>query len=160
MLAIPGPVFHALAQGCHQLIREGARLAGNVDHILEALGPLAGQLADRLRLALAQEQAGTSLESEPDSPQVSDLSTDPRIAAVQPVSAQSSSLYPDLSDLDEDYRSLLASLGTEALIVDEIVTATNLTPEAVSSMLLILELRGLVVCHDGGKWRRHHEIAL
>lgn len=35
--AIPGSIHHPGARGCHQLIREGATLVENVEHILEAL---------------------------------------------------------------------------------------------------------------------------
>ena len=37
---MPGPVDCRLSQGCHGLIRDGARLVGTVDDILEELGPL------------------------------------------------------------------------------------------------------------------------
>lgn len=160
VLAIPGPVYHPQAQGCHQLIREGAKLVANVDHILEALRPIAAQCAEQLQQALAGADTHELLESDTDSPHVSGLPTDLRTTVVRPVSAEPAASAHNLADLDEDYRLLLATLNTTPLVVDDIVTATDLTPEAVSSMLLILELKGLVVCHDGGKWCRHHEIAL
>ena len=40
VFAVPGPVDCRLSQGCHGLIRDGARLVGTVDDILEELGPL------------------------------------------------------------------------------------------------------------------------
>lgn len=43
VFALPGSIHSALAKGCHQLIREGARLVETVDEVLEAmhLSPLA-----------------------------------------------------------------------------------------------------------------------
>ncbi|RLS33678.1 MAG: DNA-protecting protein DprA [Planctomycetota bacterium] len=40
VFAVPGPVDCRLSQGCHSLIRDGAKLVATVDDILEELGPL------------------------------------------------------------------------------------------------------------------------
>jgi DNA processing protein len=40
VFAIPGPVDSLASQGCHALIRDGARLVETVDDILDELGPL------------------------------------------------------------------------------------------------------------------------
>jgi len=40
VLAMPGPVDSLASQGCHDLLRDGARLVTCVDDILEELGPL------------------------------------------------------------------------------------------------------------------------
>ncbi len=40
VFAVPGRVDQRTSQGCHQLIRDGARLVESVDDVLEELGPL------------------------------------------------------------------------------------------------------------------------
>ena len=41
VFAIPGPIDSRMSKGCHQLIRDGAKLVESVDDVLEELGPLA-----------------------------------------------------------------------------------------------------------------------
>jgi len=41
VFAMPGPIDSRMSRGCHQLIRDGAKLVQNIDDILEELGPLA-----------------------------------------------------------------------------------------------------------------------
>jgi DNA processing protein len=55
---------------------------------------------------------------------------------------------------DPDHRRVLASLGYDPAPIDLLVTRSGLTAEAVSSILLLLELRGLVESHGGGRYAR------
>ncbi|TCK16795.1 DNA protecting protein DprA [Thiogranum longum] len=56
--------------------------------------------------------------------------------------------------LAEDYRKLLDSMGYDAISVDELVQRSGLTPEEVSSMLLMLELEGHLASSAGGRYTR------
>ena len=69
------------------------------------------------------------------------------ILAAEPDTEQAPS---DDSALDADYRSLLAAIGHETTTVDQMVERSGLTAEAVSSMLLLLELQGFVEAAAGG----------
>ena len=55
---------------------------------------------------------------------------------------------------DPEYTRLLEALGFEPATVDTLVERTGLTPEAVSSMLLILELHDRVASVSGGMYLR------
>ncbi len=56
--------------------------------------------------------------------------------------------------LDEEYRQLLAAMGDEPVGIDLLVDRCGLTAEALSSMLLILELEGYVAAIPGGLYVR------
>lgn len=53
VFALPGSIHNPLARGCHQLIRQGARLVETAAEIIEDLAPLAQALGERLRQHLA-----------------------------------------------------------------------------------------------------------
>ncbi|MFP4154102.1 MAG: DNA-processing protein DprA [Halothiobacillaceae bacterium] len=55
---------------------------------------------------------------------------------------------------DSEYRQLLDCLGFDPLHVDALVECSGLTAEAVSSMLLMLELDGRVESLSGGRYQR------
>ncbi len=61
---------------------------------------------------------------------------------------------PAARELDPEYQRLLEQLGYDPVPVDLLVQRTGLTAEAVSSMLLILELEGQVAALAGGRYCR------
>jgi DNA processing protein len=130
VFALPGSIHNPLAKGCHRLIRDGARLVESVSEIMEELAPLAGRLADRLRGELA---AG---DPSAEGPELVMDAVDPQI------------------DFDPEYRKLWTCLGHDPKPVDLIIEQSGLTARAVSAMLLLLELRGMVEGHPGGAFSR------
>ncbi|MEX0899146.1 MAG: DNA-processing protein DprA [Gammaproteobacteria bacterium] len=57
-------------------------------------------------------------------------------------------------EADADYEKLLECLDETSTSIDRLVKRSGLTPDAVSSMLLIMELRGLVESAPGGGYAR------
>ncbi|HHJ18029.1 MAG TPA: DNA-protecting protein DprA [Gammaproteobacteria bacterium] len=55
---------------------------------------------------------------------------------------------------DPEYVRLLDAMGFEPVAIDQLVQRSGLTPEQVSSMLLLLELQDRVVSGSGGRYTR------
>ncbi|MFZ0790047.1 MAG: DNA-processing protein DprA, partial [Chromatiaceae bacterium] len=126
VLAVPGSVRNPLARGCHALIRDGARLVENADDVLAELAPLLRGI-----LGTAGVMGATSVQAQPGEPQ-----TEPQ------------------AGLDPEYSRLLDAMGYDPMAPDEMVRATGLPIESLSSMLLVLELEGHVSSCDGGRYCR------
>jgi DNA processing protein len=108
-----------MARGCHRLLREGAALVETPAEVVDALAPLAVELARALRGVL---EAGASAP--------------PAVGAAPP---------PD----DPDLYRLWQALGHDPTSMDELVARTGLTTAAASSMLLALELEGRIAAEHG-----------
>ncbi len=139
ILAVPGSVRNPTSRGCHALIRDGARLVENASQVLQEIAPLAGQLAQQINAAANLNRPAETAQS------------------IEPTAADHHNETLQ-QGLDEDYQQLLQALGGDPLSLDELVEATDLTPGAISSMLLMLELRGQVAAEPGGNWTRIHEV--
>jgi DNA processing protein len=118
VFAIPGSIYSPLSRGCHELIRQGAKLTETAHDILSELN--FSSFFARVNLP----PAGPS-------------------AAVLPASG-----------MDKDHKILLDALGFDPADLDELVVRTGFKPEAVSSMMLILELEGHVQAAPGGRYSR------
>jgi DNA processing protein len=57
-------------------------------------------------------------------------------------------------NFDADYKILLDTMGYDPVSVDNLVKLSGLTADAVSSMLLILELQGMIESQQGGRYCR------
>lgn len=129
VFAIPGHIHNPLVKGCHKLIKDGAKLVENAADIIE-------ELLTHLPTLTVQPMSGESTYSQRTSSSPSQL--------------------PELMDdeLEPEYVQLLSLLGTKPTSIDNLVELSGLTAEVISSMLLILELRGLVAAQTGGLYIR------
>ncbi len=142
VFAIPGSIHNPLARGCHRLIRDGAKLVESAQDVLDELGAAARDLGGAIaqRLARVAEPVGAS--------HARDHAREESQAWLAPAEANSDTPSRD----DADYRSLRAALAHDVLTVDAIVARSRLTAQAVSSMLLLLELDGEVAAQAGGRY--------
>jgi DNA processing protein len=116
VFAIPGSIHNPMARGCHQLIRQGAKLVET-----------AGDILEELCIPLQQ----TTIYPEKPEKNTQENHKDLR------------------QTLDPDHQKLLKCLAYEPASIDELVCSSNFTAAEVASMLLILELEGIIVCQDG-----------
>ncbi|MGD8346150.1 MAG: DNA-processing protein DprA [Lysobacterales bacterium] len=140
VFALPGSIHNPMAKGCHRLIREGAKLVEDVSQILQELSSLAGELARELETRLGESAAGDESAS------LASKAGGPDIENGEPNEAP--------WEHDEEYARLWDCLGYDPAPVDLIIEKSGLTAKAVSAMLLMLELRGMVEAHPGGAYCR------
>ena len=116
VFAIPGSIHNPMAKGCHQLIRQGAKLVETASDILEEL--------------CIPCKKTTSYPKKPEK-----------------------NIPENLKDthqaLDPDHQKLLKCLAYEPSSIDELVLRSQFTAAEVASMLLIMELEGIIVCQNG-----------
>ncbi len=134
VFAIPGSIHNAMSRGCHQLIRQGAKLVESADDIVSELGPIAGHMAGSIKEQTAEHMTekatGHLMQND--------------------ISAETSPILSD--DRDDDYKLLIETLGHDPATADELVEKSGLTIDQVSSMLLILELEGEIEALHGGQY--------
>jgi DNA processing protein len=128
VFALPGSIHNPLAEGCHSLIAEGARLVQRPDEVLATLAPAAMELGAELRARLASGGGAAG--------------------------AGSRKTGPFDWRQDEEYRRLLDVMGYDPASLDALVGTTGLSPGALSSMLLILELEGEIAGLPGNRFQR------
>jgi DNA processing protein len=118
LFAVPGSIHNPLSRGCHELIRQGAKLTETVSDILSELN---------FSAFFAGVRGGSD-----------GLNPTPGIAA----------------GMDKEHKILLDALGFDPADLDMLVVRTGFKAEAVSSMMLILELEGHVQAAPGGRYSR------
>ena len=116
VFAIPGSIHNPMTRGCHQLIRQGAKLVETANDILEELCFSSPQT-----ITYPQKPENNTQENLKDPHQA----------------------------LDPDHQKLLKCLAYEPSTIDELVMSSHFNAAEVASMLLILELEGIVVCQNG-----------
>ena len=120
VFAIPGSIHNPMARGCHQLIRQGAKLVESVNDILEDLSINLSQTSSY------PQKPRTNIQKKP--------------------TEKTNDLH---KTLDPDHQKLLKCLAYEPASVDELVSQSGFSAAEVASMLLILELDDIIACQDG-----------
>jgi len=130
VFAIPGSIHSPLAKGCHQLIRQGAKLVESAQDVLEELQLHA--------LTPALQQAVTiSTRSTPD-------------AAVK--GQRPSTGVP--AAVDEQARQVMQAAGHDPTSVDQLAERTGLAASEIQATLLLLELDGSVERMSDGRYQK------
>jgi len=111
VFAIPGSIHSPVSKGCHQLIKQGAKLVESSTDIMEELKNLMPTHSSNGSLA---QMGKTGLET----------------------------------------NAILACMGFDPIDFESLLDASGLTTEALSSMLMLLELEGKITAITGGSYQR------
>ena len=141
VFAIPGSIHNPLAKGCHQLIRQGAKLVETGHDILE-------EMASVVDVSAFDSQPERFIESSSINNDINN-GTNNTINKIK-VNEQ----ITHNSDSNEEYQTLLDKMGFDPTPIDQLVIRTGYSPESIAAMLLILELQNQVSSNGGGTYTR------
>ena len=141
VLAIPGSIHAPLSRGCHQLIKQGAKLVESGQDVLEelALGVNSG----------VNLGANLGLKSAPKSS--AKISAKSGLLGSNLDSSLESSLGADLAASPP--QRLLASMGHDPIDLDALMAATGLSASEALPALIELELAGQIEQLAGGRYQ-------
>jgi DNA processing protein len=127
VFAIPGSIKEPFAKGCHFLIKQGAKL-------VEVVADIIDELKDMPRHQLLTTQSANNTKQHQLAEKNIKKSFDSTIAL----------------DLSPSEHHILYTISNEGTPFDCILSLSGLTLSELSSMLLSLELRGLIQAIAGG----------
>ena len=140
VFAVPGEIFSELSTGTHKLINDGAKLINTVDDLLNELPPYALHQSQSNVSTSPMPSVETAASQEPPIER-----SDPKPAATQPSpEGQQPIQSAPPPGLTPDERTVFDAIEVPSSHIDTIVRTTQLPIGQVSSVLLMLELKGIV----------------
>ncbi|RKU12474.1 DNA-protecting protein DprA [Candidatus Poribacteria bacterium] len=132
VFAVPGQIFSGRSRGTHSLINQGATLINSVDDLLDAL-------PQDYTKVLGGESSKLTVQSPPSK-------RPDRVASPQSGAKRSAPAPQPKTNLNltPDEQVVLSAMDTDSVHIDEITRVTQLPIGKVSSLLVMLELKGIV----------------
>ena len=137
VFAVPGSIHNPQAKGCHQLIKQGAKLVESGQDILEELST---NIADALK-GMSSPENLTQVKQETSQLELLAGSSDSKRSVSQPNENLAAS-------------GLLKFIDFEPVTLDELVVVSKMPVSSIQSELMMLELSGQVEALSGARWRR------
>ena len=138
VFAVPGEIFSELSTGTHRLINNGAKLINTVDDLLNELPPYVLNQIQSESLTASAPDTEPSQEPSVEKSGTKSETVQPPVEVPQPVQ---NTPPPDLTP---DERTVFDAIETPSSHIDNIVRTTQLPIGQVSSVLLMLELKGII----------------
>ena len=137
VFAVPGQIFSNVSRGTHSLINQGATLINSVDDLLDAL-------PQAYTGTLGQRSPEATHQPSPQQDRISKQSD--RTARPQSTEKRSTSTPQPKANLNltPDEQTVLSVMNADSVHIDEITRVTQLPIGKVSSLLVMLELKGIV----------------
>ncbi len=134
VFAIPGSIHAPQSKGCHQLIRQGAKLVETAQDVLEELR---WDSCGELRADSAGKQTANGPQA------LATSGHDPQVGAGETAIAQ-----------DPQHEQVLTALGHAPCSVEALLQRCCLTAPELLAILLSMELAGKVKQHPGGLYQQ------
>lgn len=140
VFAVPGEIFSELSTGTHKLINDGAKLINTVDDLLNELPHHA---LNRIQLP-GSVSSESDMESEPSQEPSVEKRVPKSVSSPPPSDVQQPVQVAPPPDLTPDEKTVFEAIEVPSSHIDTIVRTTQLPISQVSSVLLMLELKGVV----------------
>ncbi|NHL67787.1 DNA-protecting protein DprA [Burkholderia ambifaria] len=147
VFAMPGSIHAPLAQGCHALIRDGAKLTAAPLDVLEeyGLGEATAHIA---------QHSGSSPDNADAAGTAGQRIGEPAAKAGSAIAAAASAVSEGAPPDTPAERSVLAALGYGPVTYEWLAEHSGLSDDVLHSALLALELAGRVASVPGGRFAR------
>jgi DNA processing protein len=131
VMAVPGKVDSPLSKGAHSLIKDGAVLVESAEDVINAIGYAGSRLKDIVREEFDDMQ-----------------------------DKETACQYQLSVGLDGDERLIYQNLDSNLTYIDDVISKTNLPAGRVNSLLVQLQMKGMVEHKSGNYFRRKQALVV
>ncbi len=131
VMAVPGRIDWRTSEGCHHLIREGARMVTSVDDIVEELAPLAPKRPTPRVAAVASTRSPAAPSPEPKPAE-----------QIPPERLETRRPHVPEESVSFDEAAILRVITEEGVTMDQVVRGSGLVAARVTTLVVGLRLKG------------------